>query len=450
LKVTSEHGENCEVTLTIEVEPERVEAAVQKAARKISQQANIPGFRRGKAPFHIVLQMFGREALLEEAVEDLGQTIFKEALEETKIEPYAPAEMLDVKLDPMVLKLRVPVAPKVDLGDYRALRLEPAPIEVTDEDVETEIEALRDRNSAWVPVERGAQWGDLVTMLVTQGDEPPAETPEPVNLVLAEGRQYPAPGFAEGLIGAVAGETRAIGATFPEDWHNKSQAGQSVTFHVTVQEIKEKEFPSLEELPAIIGDFDSLDALKTSVRVDLEGRQRERNDAQLTQKAMEVLMEQANFQYPKEYLEEELDSVMRRLEESLKEKGLDMDSYLKVLKLSRDEYREQQRPEAIKRARRGLILGKLAEMEKLDVKTDEVVEEIETRVMPFAEDRDKMRDLLMTPAGMSFVASEVMTDKVYQRLLAIVKGEAPDLPAEEPAAEEATAEEPAPEEAPSS
>jgi trigger factor len=437
VKVTSERLENCEVMLTIELDAQEVEDALRKAARKVSQNTNIPGFRRGKAPYPIVLQTFGRRALLDEAIEDLGQDVYERALAESKIEPYAQAEMVDVQLDPLVLKLRVPVQPEVDLGDYRALRLDVEPAEVSDEEVESAIEALRDNNAVWLPAERGIQWGDRVTLTYARGAE---QMSEPKDLVFSEESRFPAPGFQAKLLGAKAGEERSFDIMYPADWGESAVAGQVYTFRVQVLEVKQKELPALEELPALLGDYADLDALRAGVRKGLQEEKEQRRDRELLEKALDVLVEQAKIEYPKALLEEELDSRLRRQNVSLEQQGLNLENYLKILKLTEEEYRERERPAAVESLKRSLILNEIARREHLSVKEDEVKSEIEDRTESYeGKTFEQIMELLTSPAGVRYIVSEVLLRKAYQRLLAIIKGEAPELPAETPAEGESTA-----------
>jgi len=430
LKVSSEKQENSALLLTIEVENEQVEQALQKTARKISQKTNIPGFRRGKAPYHIVLQTFGRPALLEEAVDDIAKETFEQALKDLNIEPYAQVKVVDVQLEPMVIKLRVPVAPTIDLGDYRQLRLDVPATVVTDEDVDKAIAGLRDQNAAWTPATRGADWGDRVTLTYSRNRAKPSD---PVDIVLKEDAPYPMPGFHSRLIGATAGQELTFDLAYPANWHDESLRGQIQNFQVQVMEVKAKELPPLEELPALIGDYDDLDALKASVRKDLTEREQQRIDSELLQKAMDILIEQAKIEYPQEAEEEELDRLLDRQDARLARQGMNLDSYLSVLKMTKDAYREQQRPAAIKTLKTSLILGALAEREGLKIEQEELAGELDRRseeAERYLEEpeADEMNKMLESAAGQRYIASEMLTDKAYARLLAIVKGEAPELP----------------------
>ena len=435
MKVSSERLENCEVILTIEVDEARVETAVRQAARKVSRETNIPGFRKGKAPYHIILQMFGRQTLLQEALDELGQEVFEDALEEAAVEPFAQADLVDVQLEPMVLKMSVPVAPVVELGDYREVRLDDAPAEVTDEEIDAAIESLREENSSWVPAEREAALGDRVTYTMKIDDE--EEASDPRDLVLSEEVRYPAPGFAEKIVGAKAGESLDFDITFPDDWPQEDLVGVARTYHVEVEEIKAKDLPPLDELPELVGDYEDLDGLREGVREQLAEQKEQENNQQLLEKAFDVLTEQATLEFPKVMVDEEIETILRRQDSALRQQGLDLENYLRLMKLERDAYAEQQRDDAIEQVKRSLVIGKIVELEKLQVEADELQAQLEMRAaMLGGEAANEMREVLSSPAGMQYMASDMLSGKAYERLLAIVKGEAPELVEDEEVVED--------------
>ena len=432
MKVSSKRLENCEVMLTIEVDDERVESALRQAARKVSRETNIPGFRRGKAPYHMVVQMFGRETLLQEALDDLGQEVFKEALEETEIEPFAQTDLVDVQFDPMVLKLSVPIAPVVDLGDYRKLRLDPLPTDITDEEIEAELGALREQNVSWVPAERGAEMGDRVTYtLKVEDNDEDAEDSVPRELVLTEDSRFPAPGFNEQLLGAKASESRDFEVTYPDDWPAEALAGTTEELHIEVGEVKQKELPALEDLPALVGDYDDLDALKESLHEDLVTRKEAQNDRELLEKARDILGEGAVVESPKLMVDEEIETMLKRHDSALRDQGLDLESYLKVMKKDREAYMEDLRPDAVKQVKGNLVLGKLAELEGLKVEPDELQQQIAERSLIYGEASEELQEVLSSPGGRQYLAADILTGKAFDRLLEIVKGEAPELETED-------------------
>lgn len=430
MKVTTKRLENCQMELTIEVEPERVEEAMREAARKISQQTNIPGFRRGKAPYHIVVQTFGRQTVLEEALEDLGPKVYAQALDDADVDPYGPGKLVDIQWEPVVLTFHVPMPPEIDLGDYRRLRLDVPPVDVADEEVEKELEELRERHAAWVPAEREARKGDQVAFQLGLAGE---EEQKSDVVVLGEESGY-VPGLVEALEGMRAGESRTVEITFPEDWGAEELAGQTRSVTLTVEEVKEKELPALEELPALVGDYPDLESLEAHLREKLRKKKEAERDAQLVDKALTILMEQAKISYPDFLLEEEIDEILESHDSALRRQGFTLDDYLRVMRIEREAYRQQQREEAAQRVRRALLLGRLAELEKLDVDEDEVQAEADAQALVFPNP-ETMRQLYQTPEMRRYLRNQLLVEKVRQRVLEIVTGRVPELPAEEPQGE---------------
>lgn len=430
MKVTTKRLENCQMELTIEVEPERVEEAMREAARKISQQTNIPGFRRGKAPYHIVVQTFGRQTVLEEALEDLGPKVYSQALDDADVDPYGSGKLVDIQWEPMVLTFHVPMPPEVDLGDYHRLRLDVPPVDVADEEVEEELGKLQDAHAAWVPVEREARKGDQVIFRYDLAGE---EEQKSDVVVLGEETGY-VPGLVEALEGMRAGESRTVEITFPEDWEKEGLAGQTRPVTLTLEEVKEKELPALEELPALVGDYPDPESLKAYLREELWKKKEAERDAQLVDKALAILMEQATISYPDFLVEEEIDEILESHDGALRRQGFTLDDYLRVMRIEREAYRQQQKEEAVQRVRRALLLGRLAELEKLAVDEGEIQAEADSQAQA-SRDPEVMRQFYQMPEVQRYLRNQLLVEKVHQRVLEIVTGRVPELPAEEPRGE---------------
>jgi len=248
LKIDVQRLDSWEAALTVEVEPERLQASMKTAARQLSERRPLPGFRKGKAPYAVALRHFGEEFVRSEALESLGQKVYEEALDQSEIEPYAAGSLNDVELDPLVFKFTVPMQPEVELGPYRSVRLAYTAPEVTDEAVEDSLEHLREHQALLEPVERPAELGDVVTVDVagTLTDQPEPEflmKDEGVSLLLSAEADWPLPGFAEKLAGISAGEERQFDMTFPEDYANESLRGRPAHFVASASAVKSRSLP---------------------------------------------------------------------------------------------------------------------------------------------------------------------------------------------------------------
>jgi trigger factor len=429
LKVTAERLENCQVELTIEVDEARVEQELRRVARRVSKGRRIPGFRPGRVPYDAVLRFFGKDALYREVLEDLGQAVFKEALEEEGIEPFAQAELMDIQLEPMVLKMVVPVAPIVELGDYRQLRLIPPEVTVSDEEVEAALKRIQAQHSQWQPVERPAQLDDQVIVDIesTAEGEVVLSNQEQALLLRAES-SYPLPGFNEQIVGMVIGEDREFDLTYPENFPNEELAGKESHFKVHLHDLKELVLSELDDdLAKTVGDFETLDDLKAKVRETLQAEAEREAESRFASEALTATVERGRIEFPPVLLERELDSLLEEQDRvSRQQEGLTLDNWLEINKKSKEEYRDELRPRAVERLKRGLALGKVVELEGITAEEEEVEAEIERMSSAFGEQADKARDVFSSPDNMRSIASDLLTSKALQRLIAIARGEVED------------------------
>ena len=429
MEVTAERLENCQVELTIEVDEERVEQELRRVAQRVSKRRRIPGFRPGKVPYDVVLRYFGKNTLYQEVFEDLGQAVFKEALEKEAIEPFAQAELVDVQFEPMVLKMVVPVAPIVELGDYRQLRLTPPKVIVSDEEVETALESIQAQHGQWQPVERPAQLDDQVIVDIesTVEGEVVLRNQERTLLLKAES-PYPLPGFNEQIVGMAIGEEREFDLTYPETSANEKLAGKESHFTVHLHDLKELVLPELDDdLAKTVGDFETFDDLKAKVRESLQAEAEQEAESRFASEVLTATVERARIEFPPVLLERELDSLLEEQDGVLRQReGLTLDNWLEINKKSKEEYRDELRPRAAERLKRGLALGKVVELEGITVEEEEVGTQIERMSLAFGEQADKARDVFSSPDNMRSIASDLLTNKALQRVVAIARGEVED------------------------
>jgi len=218
------------LALTIEVEEQRVERALRATARNISRLKPIPGFRPGRAPVAVVMQRLGKEAVYDALVDDIGETLYEEAIEQLGIKPAARAQLDDVQLEPLVLKLTIPLEPVLELGDYRALRLDPPALSISDQEVEDALASLQEENARWEPVSRPAQLGDRVTVALegTNSEGQVLINEEGASLRLSLDARLPT--LHEQLLEMAANEEREFDFTYPQDFTNPNLAGQALHF----------------------------------------------------------------------------------------------------------------------------------------------------------------------------------------------------------------------------
>jgi len=382
LKVETERLENCQMALTIEVEEERTRQALRDAARRISRQAKIPGFRPGKAPYNVVARYLGKEALYQEIVDKLGDTIYKEALEQAGIEPFVQATLTDYQTEPLVLKLVVPLRPVVELGDYRQIHLEAEEEAIREKQVNQALSRIQEQNTFWEPVERPAQWGDLAIVDIegTVRGEAVVEN-KGRELILKGDSSDPVPGLSDKLLGMTVKEQRELTLTYPEDFEDGDLAGQQAQFKIYLQDLKQQVVPDIDDdLARTVGNYETLEDLKAELRRELQTKA----DEEFANRALAALVERAEIEFPLMMLEKETDDWLKEFDRGLKRQNLNLENYLAMRKVTEEEFRKQISPQIEERLKRSLALGKLAELEGLDIGSERVVDETLKRLVAIA------------------------------------------------------------------
>jgi trigger factor len=430
MKVSAERLDNCQVDVIIEMDAAEVDEKLRQAARKISKQFTVPGYRRGKAPFHAVLRVFGREAVQQQALEDFGNELYEKALKEIEYEPYEIGELKNVEWEPFRMTVLLPIRPEVDLGDYRAVRVPFEPEPVTDERVEQYLGELRQQHVQWVPVERPGVLGDQVVLDMegTVGDDLIMDN-EDYEMLLEAEALLPLPGFHEQIVGMSPGEEKTFVLTVPEDDSHQSAAGQEATIVARVHTVKEKNLPPLDdELAMMVGDYDSLDALRAGVREELAAESLQKAGEAYLDKVLEAMIGAAvKIEYPLQAIDREADLMLSQMEANLASVGIQMDRYLAMVGKTREVYRREMHPSAEERLRKRLVLNEIAEREELRIAPGEVEAEIDRMTEMMDNRADEMREMLSSPEGRLSVANDLMMARVQERVVQIGKGEAPPL-----------------------
>lgn len=432
MRVIREELPDRQVKLVVEVEDERAQDALRQTARRLSHKVRIPGFRPGKAPYHLVVNSVGEDYLRAETFDAIGQKLYEQALEEAEVDAYAQGSLEDVQWEPLTFKVTVPLAPAVELGDYKSLSVPREPVLVLDEDVDEALQEIRQRFATWTPVDRPSQDGDMLIMDITgtvNGED--IMSHQNWERVLRIEETGSLPGFDEALVGLQAGAEHSFTLQYPED--ARRWAGEDAEFHVTLHSVKGKELPPLDdELAQMTSDeYETMEELREAVRQQLR-MQRER-EADYEGQVLDALVEQADIEFPPVMLEQELNDLLQDHDRFFRQQGMPLDDFLRVSGKSLEEYREEQRPHAEQRLRRRLALTELVEQEELGVEETEVLQEIEGRVSGQPdESSDRLRELLRSATGRQLVQTDLLSRKAMRRLVAIASGE-PEVETAEPA-----------------
>lgn len=456
LTIQTAENETREMTLTIEVAEERVHQAMQKKARELSREVNLPGFRPGKAPYDVIVRRIGEETLRAEAIEDMVQPVFEEALAQADIDPYARPTLEDIESKPLVFKFTVPLTPRVMLGDYRARRQEVEEVNVTDEALQEALEYVRVRHQNIETVERPAEAGDVVVISgrgrftsakpQAESEETPAEPAageevegetifdeERLEILLDDKTLFPETPFVENLVGLAAGDQKSFTFTFADPYeHDPEYAGREAAFDVTVLEVKRRDLPPLDDdLAKLEGEYETVDDLREALRTNLTREAESEAKEKAIEQMIDQLLEEAELVYPPAAVEAEIDDMVEQFKSQLARSGWQYQDYLNLQGMTEEALRADFAENAATRLRRQLALRQFILDEKLRVTAADIEALIEDRVARFDNEglRDSMRNYYRSGRGFELISSEVLSNKAYERVRAVWSGNAPDLAA---------------------
>jgi trigger factor len=425
MSATAEKLDGSRVRLAVEVPPEDLQKEYGRAIQRVGRRIKIPGFRPGKAPRRLVENAAGVATVMQDLLEAVVPRAYASALSETGVNPIDQPE-LDVpelpSLDaPFLFSAEVAVAPTLELGDIDDVSLSVPIDEVTEDEIDAEIEQLRVAQASWEPVERPAVAEDMVQTrirMASEGIDP--EDPQAYN-VLVGNNGFPA-GFDSAVTGAVAGDEVSYDARIPPNDPNEALRGKDVTFEIQVDGVSERQLPDLDdEFARSAGPFESVDALRERVSGAL--RERKAHDAQheLEEQAVQNLVQRATFEIADVLVERESEQVVRERTDALVQRGIPVDTYLAMRGQTRDAWQEESKEEALNRIHRGLALDAYADAQGVTADTDEMQAEVDRVAEFYPQDRRNIiRTNLMRDEARGRVEATIRSRKALQALVAAV------------------------------
>jgi trigger factor len=450
LNIEQQILENHQVKLTVQIEPTKLEEAKHRAARQISQQKRIPGFRPGKAPYPIILRTIGEETILEKALDLLVKEIYPKVIEESKIKPYGPGSLENMpKLDPPTFEFIVPLEPEVVLGDYKIIRIPYKLKSITKKDINKVLNDLRERQVVLEPIDQPAKEGDQVYIKLSIKRIQPSEgeitslvndrrMPVVIPSIKAENKtEWPFPGFSKKLIGFTKGEEKAFQYTYPADSDYKELRGKETEVLVTVEEIKKRILPEInDDFAQSVGEqYQNMAALLDDIRKSLENQAKEDYDSSYNDKIMQEMLKDTAIKFPPQMLEREIDLYLHQLEDRLAQQKLDMDTYLKMRKLDIAALRTESKSLAEERLKRTLVLLEISKVENIHVENSELENESKRtldelgRMMP----PDKAKKTLTNEfvRGMiGNIGADLLVKHTWSYLQSVARGEKEEQQAE--------------------
>lgn len=382
MNVTVERVEN-EATLKITAPAAEVNAGYKKAVKKIADQVNIPGFRKGKAPRAIIEMHYGKEAVKQEAFEIVANKAYSEALDQEKLIPVSDPKVEESTFEEgkdMELTIKVTLKPEPELGEYKGLHLDKKEVEITDEQVDAQIKDMMGRDAKMVVAEEGAviEKGDFAIIdFAGTVDGEPFSGGEGKGYPLEVGSNSFIPGFEDQLVGLSKGDSTDVEVTFPEEYFVKDLAGKEAVFKVNIQDVKRKELPELnDEYVASKTDFKTVEELRANYKERMQKAAEANAKAEYEHELIDLAVANAKFSVPEIMIEDKISQMVDEMKMSLESRKMSLDMYMQYTGLDMAKIRENQRPVAEENVKTDLVLDAIAKAEDIQVDMADVDAEI--------------------------------------------------------------------------
>ena len=399
MNVKSVEKENGNAKIAIEIEKAEFEVALNKAYAKCRKNIMIPGFRKGKAPRKMVESMYGPTVFYEDAVNEIFPEIYEKAVTEQGLKAVGAPSVVDMDTTEegnVALTVSTALYPEVTLGEYKGIEVAKKAVSVGKADVDAELNRMAERNSRIETVEREAKNGDTVVIDFegfVDGKAFEGGKAEKYNLHLGTGAFIP--GFEDQLVGTKAGDEKAVEVTFPEDYNSKELAGKAATFQCKVHEVKETIKPELDdEFAKDVSEFDTLAALKKSIKADLAAKRQEAVDRDFENEAVVLAGKNMTCNIPACMIDEQVDKHLEQFAYQLQSQGMKMDDYLKMIGGDVKGMRDSMRPMAEQTVRSNILLSEIVHQENLDVTEEEVEEELKKLAEQYKMELDKIKEMV--------------------------------------------------------
>lgn len=400
MSVQVETLEKSMAKLIIEVSAEEFETALDKAYKKNKNKISLPGFRKGKAPRAMIEKMYGTGVFYEDAVNDLIPGAYESAAKESELEIVAQPSIDVTQIEkgkPFIFTATVAVKPEVTLGDYKGIEVEKKTAEVTDEELQAEIDKVRESNSRMITVEdRAVQDGDITT-IDFEGfvDGEPFEGGKGENYPLTIGSHSFIDNFEEQLIGKNIGEETEVNVTFPEQYQAEELQGKPAVFKVTIKEIKVKELPELDDdFAQDVSEFDTVDEYKE----DLKKKLLENKEAALKREKEEdvvgKIIENATMEIPDPMVDTQVRQMVQEFSQRIQSQGLSLQQYMQFTGMTPESLTNELQPQALKRIQSRLVLEAVVAAENIETSDEDLEKELEKMAEMYQMEADKLKELV--------------------------------------------------------
>lgn len=420
MKVTVSKKEHNITELVIELPVEDVAKAYEKAYQKLAQQVNIPGFRKGKAPRKMIEARVGADGMRSEAFDFVIPDAYRRAVEENSIDPVGRPEVTDVTLnagEPCVFTVSVVTRPEVVLGEYKALTVNAPVTEVTSEEVDKQLESLRERHAKMVVAEDAALGQGDFALIDFDGtvDGKPFSGGQSKGYPLEIGSGSFIPGFEEQLIGAKAGEEREVKVTFPSEYFVPELAGKEAVFVTKINDVKRKELPELnDDFAKEAGDADTLAEMKEKTLAKLTEAAKNKDESAFHEAALKQAVANATIEVPEIMVDDQVEHMIQDMDANLSQRGLSLEKYLGYMNTDMAGLRDRYRPAALEEVRTELTLEAIVKAEALAVSDEEYSEEVDKMAKAYKMPDSELKKMLADKRHAEAVKETILRRKAAQ------------------------------------
>jgi trigger factor len=444
LNITQTHQENHQLELVVETEQESFQKAKHRAAKELSKDHKIPGYRPGKAPYQLIVNQLGESRIIDHALEYYLDEIYPKILDEIEQEPYGPGQLQEIEsLEPPVFKFVIPLQPVVELGNYQDIRISYEEGQVEEEDVQEVINRIAAQQAVIEEVDHPAEEANIVDTTLSgrladaDPDDEDAQVminqPLPVMVKTQDeddSKEWPFPGFSRQLLGVSEGEELELTHEHPDSENvDEEIRGKEVLYTVKVEGVRERVLPDIDdEFVQSISEAETVAELEEEIRADLIAQNNQEVENEYLNQIFDRILEDSEVKYPPQMVDKEVEGELQELSQRLQAQGMELEMYLEMQEMSVDDLQEQIRPQAEVRIERGLIVGEIADSEDFNIQPEEITGEYHQILdQHFGEgDSEERKQFLSSPDSMQLlnrISSQMISQKVVSYLIALAKGE---------------------------
>ena len=403
-----------EVKLSFTIEASKFEEAIQKVYVKSAKYFNIPGFRKGKAPYKIVEKQYGAQIFYEDAFNEVAGEVYEKELTDAKIEAVSRPKIDIIQMEKgkdLIFTAVVQTKPEVTLGKYKGIELKKVEYNVEEKDIDHEIGHMQERNARLVNVEDRPVEKDDTTVIDFEGfvDGVAFEGGKAENHELVIGSNTFIPGFEYQIIGMKIGEEKDINVTFPEEYFSKDLAGKAAVFKVKLHEIKKKELPEVDdEFAKDVSEFDTIKELKASIKEKLEEENKNKAKYETEEEAIKTVCDNTEIDIPSGMVETETDNMIKDIEQRLMYQGLNFAQYLQMMGKTEEDMRNEMKEQAERQVKTKLVLEAIVVAEKIEATEEEIKAKLEEMATMYGKD---VKELESNASLKAYVAESAKTEK---------------------------------------